>query len=162
MEKQDRFIGARFAPAAVRLRRPWLPEPRHPIHFCASTPGFTTPLFAIYHLSHVQRSQPGILRFRGFAHSFTGRRCRLDPLDHGDAVQGQPRITGLPVRPIATTDRATSPHCTDREQEETTNGKQFGFDREDESVGDLISLVDRCWLRRSLASEDNVDGLIPR
>ena len=57
------------SPWLPRLRRLWLPEPRHPIHFafpaCSTTPSST-----IYHLSHVQRGQPGILPLRRSTHSF--------------------------------------------------------------------------------------------
>lgn len=62
-------LGA-YPPWSPRPYRLWLPEPRHPIHFAFPIRS-TTPLFAIYHLSHVQSCQPYILSFCRFAHSFT-------------------------------------------------------------------------------------------
>ena len=58
------------SPWRPRLRRLWLPEPRHPIHFALPPACSTTPSSAIYHLSHVQRGQPGILPLRRSTHSF--------------------------------------------------------------------------------------------
>ena len=58
------------SPWRPRLGRLWLPEPRHPIHFAFPPACSTTPSSAIYHLSHVQRGQPGILPLRRSTHSF--------------------------------------------------------------------------------------------
>lgn len=77
-----RQLGARLS-CSPWLCRLWLPEPSHPIHFWVSCPFTYDPI--IYHLSHVQSSQPYILplcrshSFTRWARSYSQGRTRTRP-----------------------------------------------------------------------------------